>query len=116
MFVHGRGVLLGDAAHAMTPDLGQGAGQAIEDAATLALLLRGTQPHNLGSILEQFDRLRRSRTRALWRQSRLTGRVAQARHPIAASLRDAALRATPSSLLAGAMTRTQRWVEPPGSV
>ena len=38
-FRRGRTVLLGDAAHAMTPDLGQGAGQAMEDAATLTRLL-----------------------------------------------------------------------------
>ncbi|GAA1851330.1 FAD-dependent monooxygenase [Brevibacterium marinum] len=35
----GRIVLLGDAAHAMTPNLGQGGGQALEDAATLTTLL-----------------------------------------------------------------------------
>lgn len=112
-FRHGRGVLLGDAAHAMTPDLGQGAGQAIEDAATLTLLLRGVQPHNLNRILHRFDRIRRPRTRGLWRQSRLTGRVAQTTNPLATALRDVALRATPSSLLAGAMTRVQQWEVPP---
>ena len=29
-YFHGRAVLLGDAAHGMTPNLGMGAGQAIE--------------------------------------------------------------------------------------
>ena len=35
-------VLVGDAAHAMTPDLGQGAGQALEDAVVLAAALAAT--------------------------------------------------------------------------
>ncbi|MGO1629324.1 2-polyprenyl-6-methoxyphenol hydroxylase [Brevibacterium sp. Mu109] len=111
-FVQGRGVLLGDAAHAMTPDLGQGAGQAIEDAATLVLLLRDATAHDLNHVLAKYDRLRRSRTRGLWRQSRLTGRVAQTAGPVAVHLRDAGLRAVPSTLMANAMTRMQRWKPP----
>lgn len=46
----GRVVLLGDAAHAMTPNLGQGAGMAIEDAAALTLLW-GKQPKSLAEAL-----------------------------------------------------------------
>src|SRR5699024_2717829 len=38
-FHRDRVVLLGDAGHAMTPNLGQGGGQALEDAATLTALL-----------------------------------------------------------------------------
>lgn len=110
--VRSRGVLIGDAAHAMTPDLGQGAGQAIEDAATLTVLLRGAGASDLDRLLERFDLLRRPRTRGLWRQSRLTGRIAQLSNPLAVRVRDAGLRATPSSLLASAMTRVQRWEAP----
>lgn len=111
-FVHGRGVLLGDAAHAMTPDLGQGAGQAVEDAAALVLLLRGCRPEGLRAALERYDRLRRRRAAELWRRSRLAGRIGQARGP-ARLLRDAALRAVPGSFLAASMTRLQAWA-PPG--
>lgn len=111
-FFHGRGVLLGDAAHAMTPDLGQGAGQAIEDAVTLTLLLRQAEARDLDGVLERFDHLRRRRTRELWRQSRLTGRIAQAAASPAVWLRDTGLRATPSSFLTGAMSRVQRWEAP----
>ncbi|MBM7846858.1 hypothetical protein [Arthrobacter roseus] len=61
------GVLLGDAARAMAPDLGQGAGQAIEDATTLILLLRQTRDHpsDLGAALSRYDQLRRARIEAL---------------------------------------------------
>lgn len=112
-FVHRRGVLLGDAAHGMTPDLGQGAGQAIEDAATLALLLRGTAVQDLDGVLGRFDRLRRARTRGIWSRSRLMGRVAQIGHPVGVRLRDTALRATPASLASAGVARLQRW-EPLG--
>ncbi|MFC6233892.1 FAD-dependent monooxygenase, partial [Leucobacter soli] len=99
-FVKGRTVLLGDAAHAMTPNLGQGAGQAIEDAATLVLLLRGVRrAGDLGSALARYSALRRKRTRLVWRQSRLMGRVAQASHPVSAALRDTLLRAAPAAAM-----------------
>lgn len=54
-FIRGSVALLGDAAHAMTPNLGQGACQALEDAATLA----DTAPD-----LASYDRERRARTSA----------------------------------------------------
>lgn len=115
-FVTGHGVLLGDAAHAMTPDLGQGAGQAIEDAATLILLLRDTRGETAGfdpaAALERYSQLRRTRTRALWRQSRLTGKVAQANGAVSSHLRDVAMRATPALLMTRAMNRLQRWQAP----
>ena len=41
----GRVVLIGDAAHPMTPNLGQGAGQAIEDAVVLDACLAAASIH-----------------------------------------------------------------------
>lgn len=115
-FVTGHGVLLGDAAHAMTPDLGQGAGQAIEDAATLILLLRDTRRDTAGldltAALERYSKLRRRRTRALWRQSRLTGKVAQADGAISTHLRDVAMRVAPAALMTRALNRLPRWQAP----
>ena len=108
-FVKGRTALLGDAAHGMTPNLGQGAGQAIEDAATLTLLLRGG---DVDEALSTYDRLRRKRTRAIWQRSRLMGKVAQASHPVSAGIRDALLRATPPARMARAAQSLQQWSEP----
>ncbi|MEV0051950.1 FAD-dependent monooxygenase [Saccharopolyspora shandongensis] len=55
-YVAGKVALLGDAAHAMTPNLGQGACQALEDAVVLASA--GAGPAGLAD----YDRLRRPRT------------------------------------------------------
>lgn len=108
-FVKGRTALLGDAAHGMTPNLGRGAGQAIEDAATLTLLLRSDDPD---AALSRYDKLRRKRTKVIWRQSHLMGRVAQASHPIGAGIRDALLRATPPAFTGRASQSIQRWTAP----
>lgn len=112
-FLRGRTVLLGDAAHAMTPDLGQGAGQAIEDAATLALLLReASEAHGLERALQRYDWLRRARSQAVARRSRMVGAVAQTASPWGAALRDTAFRLMPSGLIAGSAMAYQRWAAP----
>ena len=65
----GKVVLVGDAAHAMTPNLGQGACQGLEDAAVLAgLLQKGTVD------LSAYDEHRLRRSQQIARQSRLVGR------------------------------------------
>jgi 2-polyprenyl-6-methoxyphenol hydroxylase-like FAD-dependent oxidoreductase len=64
-FRAGRIVLLGDAAHAMTPDLGQGARQALEDAATPAAAL-AAEP-TVESALTRYDAERRPRSQSVAR-------------------------------------------------
>ncbi|WP_327308316.1 FAD-dependent oxidoreductase [Streptomyces sp. NBC_01298] len=92
-FHQGRLAWLGDAAHAMTPNLGQGGCQAVEDAATLAHLLEGA---DVRAALAAYSAARCARTDALRIRSRRAGRVAGLRHPLAAAARDLAVRATPA--------------------
>ena len=92
----GRVTLLGDAAHPMTPDLGQGACQAIEDAVALVGCLK--ERENIEAALSLYEARRTRRTAALVRGSRRVGRIAQLQNPLACRLRDAALKAFPSRL------------------
>ena len=94
----GRGcvTLLGDAAHPMTPNLGQGACQAIEDALVLANCLgRGS---GVEAALWTYERLRQARTAEITRQSLRFGRLGQLEHPMACRIRNAALRLTPAGV------------------
>jgi 2-polyprenyl-6-methoxyphenol hydroxylase-like FAD-dependent oxidoreductase len=79
-------VLLGDAAHAMTPNIGQGAGMAMEDAAVLAEELAGAGEieHALGN----YARRRRPRVESVMRVSREVGRDGQRAGRIACWLRN----------------------------
>jgi 2-polyprenyl-6-methoxyphenol hydroxylase-like FAD-dependent oxidoreductase len=100
----GRTALLGDAAHAMTPDLGQGGCQAFEDAAALGALVDGAGPPDVVPALARYDALRRPRTTALQRQARQMNRMLRLRGP-AGRLRDTILRAVPGGLAAPALAR-----------
>lgn len=116
-FRRGRCVLLGDAAHAMTPDLGQGGNQALEDAATLTALLTGLDRRDgprVDTALETYDRLRRRRTQRIARQAALLGRVLQAGGPVSSRLRDAALRLAPPRVVARQLLAVQHWSLPAG--
>ncbi|MEI8407309.1 MULTISPECIES: FAD-dependent monooxygenase [unclassified Kribbella] len=85
-FVQGRVVLLGDAAHAMTPNLGRGACSAIEDAGSLAKHLTGA--NDVSTALAAYDRDRRKATTQLVRRSRAVGRLGQMENPVVCAVRD----------------------------
>ncbi|HUJ30969.1 MAG TPA: FAD-dependent monooxygenase [Candidatus Acidoferrum sp.] len=94
--VKGRVALLGDAAHAMTPNLGQGACQAIEDAVVLAACLK-----KLGHVepgLLEYERRRAPRTRDFVLRSRSFGVVAQWDNPVLCAVRDAGMRLMPKKM------------------
>ena len=117
-FRRGRCLLLGDAAHAMTPDLGQGGGQALEDAATLTQLLRpvastkALEAATLNQALNTYDLLRRRRTQPLALRARRVGAIAHTPSATGQRLRDIAMRWTPDSLMARELLSIQAW-EPP---
>ncbi|GAA2263293.1 FAD-dependent monooxygenase [Glycomyces scopariae] len=66
-----RMIVIGDAAHATAPSIGQGAAMAVEDAATLAKCLRDTA--DVPAAFALYERLRRARVERVVEQGRRTG-------------------------------------------
>jgi salicylate hydroxylase len=69
----GRLTLLGDAAHAMLPHVGQGANQAIEDGVALAVSLEGREAAEVPGILRHYEAFRRARTDIVQAEARKNG-------------------------------------------
>jgi 2-polyprenyl-6-methoxyphenol hydroxylase-like FAD-dependent oxidoreductase len=93
-------VLVGDAAHPITPNLGQGGCMALEDAVVLASLLPGHQnfqPEALAAKLRQFEELRYSRIRSMERRCRILGAIGQWQHPLMARARVTVARLIPGA-------------------
>lgn len=91
----GRVFLLGDAAHATTPNLGRGSGVAMLDAVTLAGLLGGSDLRDAGQLttaLEAYSRTRRSEAHALQKASWRIGNITSWENAVMAQARDLMMR------------------------
>jgi len=82
----GRVTLLGDAIHATTPNLGQGACQALEDAVVLANSLRRYSLTE--AALRDYEARRHHRANFVVGQSRRIGTIAQLTSPVVVRLRE----------------------------
>ena len=102
-YARGRVVLVGDAAHPTTPNLGQGANMAIDDAIVLARALRDAD--SLATALARYERERLERTRLIVKRSWSFGRPFRWTSRGAVKLRETLIRHTPARVT----TELLRW-------
>lgn len=76
----GRLALLGDAAHAMQPHVGQGANQAVEDGIALSVFLEDRNSEGIVGALERYEAFRRERTDIVQAESRKNGQRYNSRY------------------------------------
>jgi 2-polyprenyl-6-methoxyphenol hydroxylase-like FAD-dependent oxidoreductase len=95
-FAFGNILLIGDAAHATTPNLGQGACQAIEDAVVLADEI--CKVKDIKQAFKNFEKRRIDRTHYVVNTSWRIGKIAQLENKLLVGLRNFAFRITPSSV------------------
>jgi 2-polyprenyl-6-methoxyphenol hydroxylase-like FAD-dependent oxidoreductase len=98
-WVKGRIVLLGDAAHQMTPFTGQGAGIAMEEAIVLGRELGLTNglrdDRMIAAALESYEAKRLERGNAIAKKARQRCKTMNLANPVAVIVRNAALRFSP---------------------
>ena len=87
--------LIGDAAHAMTPNMGQGAGQSIEDAYVLANCLEKYAPEQ---AFEKYQSLRITKALQIVNNSWRIGMIAQLENSVGIWLRNQVMKMTPDSI------------------
>jgi 2-polyprenyl-6-methoxyphenol hydroxylase-like FAD-dependent oxidoreductase len=103
----GRVALLGDAAHPMTPNLGQGGCQAIEDAIVLARALASER--SIEEALARYESTRIDRANEVVDRARSLGNVAQWSSPFGCFVRDWLMRLTPTSMARRSLERALRF-------
>lgn len=101
-FASGRVLLIGDAAHAVTPNLGQGACQAIEDGVMLMRCV--AQQPSIEAAFRSFELLRKQRVAMIAKRSLYIGKLAQLDRPLLCRLRDGVMRMIPDSMQRNQMT------------
>jgi 2-polyprenyl-6-methoxyphenol hydroxylase-like FAD-dependent oxidoreductase len=79
-------LLAGDAAHATTPNMGQGACQAIEDALILRKLINHHEP--IEQVFKAFEKNRIPRTSTIVNRSWYIGKLAQLENPFFIKIRN----------------------------
>lgn len=89
-------VLIGDAAHATTPNLGQGACQAIEDAVILADEIK--KNNDITIAFRQFEKRRLKRTHLIINTSYQIGKMSQLENKILIGIRDFVFSNTPQNV------------------
>jgi 2-heptyl-3-hydroxy-4(1H)-quinolone synthase len=94
----GNVALAGDAAHAVTPNLGQGAAMGIEDGYMLAKILKSSK--TLDEALKKYENARFKRVKMIRDKSFMIGKLAQSSSRIFCFIRNMTYRAMPSSMLA----------------
>ncbi|MEK6480730.1 FAD-dependent monooxygenase [Catalinimonas sp. 4WD22] len=94
-YAFGNIVLAGDAAHATTPNMGQGACMAIEDAIVLANLL---EKYEVKEAFSGYEKQRIKRIHTIVKSSYELGRVAQWENKVLTKVRNTAFRLIPESI------------------
>jgi 2-polyprenyl-6-methoxyphenol hydroxylase-like FAD-dependent oxidoreductase len=89
-------VLIGDAAHATTPNLGQGGAMAIEDAVILAVELKKEPDVNQAFL--NFEKRRLPRTRKIVNESWRVGKISQLENSALVAMRNWTMRHFPASV------------------
>ena len=114
-YVRGRVVIIGDAAHAMLPTIGQGAATALEDGVCVGRMIAApvSAGGDLADALAAFDQARRPRCRQLARQAILLARAGFElgdgwRQPV----RNTLLRLIPAGPAIKAGARITHWTPP----
>lgn len=91
----GRVALIGDAAHAMTPNLGQGAAQGVEDAWVMGTALAGHA--GFKEAFSAFEQVRMKKGRWVSQTSWQIGQLANWQHPLLCRLRNQMMRFAPQA-------------------